>query len=344
MRKVIVLLCGLMCFASSIVCPATNRADADKKLSVLWVRPKDQSLWMMRLSGKQTPIKLFGHWVTNEDIHLSPDGRYALVYDMVYDLTKPGVRRNLPKLRDKKECYLNEWTPDSKAILLARYADPYAGENLGVYAVALGGGKRRLMAQPARKGMEWATHACYSPDGRFLAVEGEVWLQIVETQSGKTVVYREFSDGLAFLDASGNLRDWASESRFVFIRTDGLWIADAKTHQVRRLIKGVRAVDLLTAPKDGAIYVGLVTSQSSDSLAYSVDPDSGAYKRLVFTGFTAAYPLGVTSNGEEFLVSGDRPKEPGGLYLVDKSGRELYAIPVNDWSNPALAEPQALTR
>ena len=111
-----------------------------------------------------------------------PEGRHVAssppndVYVSIFDLQHPGVRKQM-KFGLNNE-FLHEWTPDSRAILIAKGTKEMEPSHLGVYRLDLDG-HYKLVAPAAKGGFLLADRARYSPSGRLIAVESDNWFQIL---------------------------------------------------------------------------------------------------------------------------------------------------------------------
>ena len=328
-RKPVVLGILLGCFLALVLSPPI--ASASGSVAILWTKLVNGSLALYRSDYRSlsTPRILYGHNVGYLCVVPSPEGDQIAAQIVpsgppaVYFVCSPGLRRAIRISTDEGYRFLSEWSRDGSGLLIGLSSTEVNpdGVYVGVYAVG-SANKRTLVSRPATGRLLPPSYARYSRDRTRLLILSDQWLQVVDAESQKNLLFLQYD--------SQEIRSspvWLDDDTFVFSCRDSIWRGSISRGKAGPWILRNSIKSLVYASKDNQLFALAETPDKQNGLFLAIDPKTGQYRRIALPGLESVLELfGVTSDGNLALVLARDPKHVSpssgkpstyGIWLVD---------------------------
>ena len=304
--------------------------------SVVWVRSPDFSLWRETIPPSGDAVLLYGHGVGPSFLTPSPDGSHVAADSVpvgesigLYDTQRPGVRQTLHIKPLGQELFVGAWSRDGSGVLVSRCGADQEGLHEGIY-VLKPDGHRKLVAASAAKDITCAGDARYSPNGGYLAIQGDVWLQIVRFPESKTVMF------LTGLERGLPAPTWVDDQHLVISGMKGLQLVDIPKKEVRSMFKDDRFLAMAYSKSRGRLYA------VKEGALYSINMAAGEIDQVALGGLQEVAKIcGVTRDGKTAIILA---RDPERVPSHSKSGfyRSLWAVNLDTGRHTLISDDSSV--
>jgi len=223
------------------------------------------------------------------------------------------------------------WTPDSRAVLFASSrGDDFMGK---LYTISIDGGMERSA------GADMGVNACYSPDGKKLAInrKGQVYWRKYYRGAMNTdvtvmdIASRKFTDLTADFDGIDSWPMWSTDGFIYFVSDrEGNGLTN-----IWRIPESGGKPDRVTSFKTGDVRFPAI---SADGKTIVFEHDFGLWKLDVASKKTAAIRLDIAAETQENLAevrdfnsqADDYDVAPSGRRIVVSIHGEIFTAPTEE--------------
>jgi tricorn protease len=223
------------------------------------------------------------------------------------------------------------WTPDSRQVLFAsNRGDDFMGK---LYTISIDGGMER------NAGSDMGVNACYSPDGKKLAInrKGQVYWRKYYRGAMNTdvtvmdIAAKKFTDLTSDFDGIDSWPMWSTDGFIYFVSDrEGNGLTN-----IWRIPEGGGKADRVTSFKTGDVrYPGM----SADGKVIVFEHDFGVWKLDVASRKTAPIKLDIAAETQENLAevrdfnsqADDYDVAPSGRRIVFSIHGEIFTAPTDE--------------